>query len=193
MQSDGDNYNGCPPSIHFTPQQNAPTSSNTRGVSTSSSSSSRARKRPRSDKRTHGSAPSRNRQATIDQVEELRVKLSLCRVRNRDRVDLDCPVLGCQYRQSNGRMPDFRRHVRTHMRGDGEIRCKGIPWENFEQRRHLCPTIPSDQQPYAVPDEDGLWIGGCLKTFSRADALKRHLRNTSCTGLNHNRHRTLPA
>ena len=155
----------------------------TRGSSTSTSSPVRKRRR------THGSAaPSRNKQATtIDQEEYIRLKLSLCQVNRGGPNDLDCPVEGCHYIQMNGRMPDLRRHIRTHIRKDAEIRCKGVPWQDFMQHRHPFPTI-SDEQPYAVPNEDGLWIGGCLKTFSRADALKRHLRNTSCMGLDHKQH-----
>jgi len=136
-------------------------------------------KSSRIDKRTHGSAPSRNRQAT-DQVEDIRVQLSLCRVRRERLNDLVCPVAGCQYKQLNGRMPDFRRHIRTHIRKEAEIRCKGVPWQDFIRNRQLFPKISVDEQPYFVPEDDGLWIGGCLKTFSRADALKRHRRNTSC-------------
>jgi hypothetical protein len=168
-----------------------PLPSGGRPTSTSESTSTPARpsKRLRTDRRTHGSAPSRNKQATSDQVEDIRVKLSHCRVNREQLKDLICPVIGCQYKQLNGRMPDFRRHIRTHIRKDGRSVVKVSLGKDFGRHRHLFPKVSMDQPPYAVPDEDGLWIGGCLKTFSRADALKRHLRNTSCVGLNHNRRR----
>jgi hypothetical protein len=177
---------GCQQTPVLLPPSSTRRASTSTSTSTSPSPSSPARKRPRASRPTHGSAPSRNRQAAIDQVEEIRAKLSLCRV-NRDRPkDLVCPLKDCQYEQLNGRMPELRRHIRTHIRKYGEIRCKGVSWQDFVRHAHLFPKISVDEQPYAVPEEDGLWIGGCLKTFSRADALKRHLRNTSCVGLNHN-------
>jgi hypothetical protein len=154
-----------------------------RGTSTPSSMSSPPCKSPPTSRRTRGSAPSRNRQAAKDQVEDIRVKLSLCRVRREKLNDLVCPVTDCQYEQLNGRMPDFRRHIKTHIPKEAEIRCKGIQWQDFIRHRRLFPKISVDERPYAVPGEDGLWIGGCLKTFSRADALRRHRRNTSCVAL----------
>jgi len=155
---------------------------------TSTSMPSPPCKSSRINKRTHCSAPSRNRQAA-DQVEDIRVKLSLCRVRRERLNDLGCPVTGCQYKQLNGRIPDFRRHMSTHIRKETEIRCKGVPWQDFIRNRHLFPKVSGDEQPYVVPEDEGLWIGGCLKTFSRADALKRHCRNTSCVGLDRNKRR----
>lgn len=134
--------------------------------------------RPRKDKRIRGSPPSRNKQATTDQVEVLRRSL---RCDKSEESNLVCPFPGCMYEQHNGRMPDFRRHIRTHIRKDGEVRCKGISWDDvlsFPQRfRNV-----AHEKPYTVPNEPGLWVGGCLKTFSRADALKRHLNTTSCEG-----------
>lgn len=104
----------------------------------------------RSSRRTHGSAMSRNVQATINEVEGLKDHLS---GRIRGHRPTVCPISGCKYRQANGRMPDLRRHIKTHFRKISEIRCT------------------------EVLTEHGMWIGGCLKTFSRRDALKRHMRN----------------
>ena len=110
-QDNDDEYTQIGDTCQQTP--NALRSSISQGASTSTP----ALKRPRSDNRT----TSRNRQASTDQVEDIRVKLSLCRVSRERRKDAVCPVMGCAYKQLNGRMPDFRRHVRTHIRKDGEI------------------------------------------------------------------------
>jgi len=135
--------------------------------------------RPRGDSRTHRAAPSRNLRATIDQVDEIMLLLNR-NTSSEGPNELVCPVRGCIHKQLNGRIQDFRRHLGTHLTKNGEIRCKGVLWEQFLRDHLLFPNISMEEQPYTIPDEDGLWIGGCLKTFSRRDALKRHLRKTSC-------------
>jgi hypothetical protein len=146
-------------------------------LNASATTSSRAPKRRRTDK--HDSVPSRNRQETPDQINLILATLSLRRVRGSD---LSCPAIDCKYQQTNGRMPDFRRHLRTHL-PKTEIRCKGVTWQEFIRNPHRFPHIPQCEQPYTIPGEAEMWIGGCLKTFSRRDALKRHLRNTCCVAL----------
>ena len=148
-------------------------------ASTSTSTSTIGCIRPRGDSRTHRAAPSRNLRATIDQVDEIMLLLNR-NTSSEGPNELVCPVRGCIHKQLNGRIQDFRRHLGTHLTKNGEIRCKGVLWEQFLRDHLLFPNISMEEQPYTIPDEDGLWIGGCLKTFSRRDALKRHLRKTSC-------------
>jgi uncharacterized Zn-finger protein len=144
-------------------------------LNASTTTSPRAPKRRRTDK--HGSVSSRNGQATPDQVALILATLSLKRVRGSD---LSCPAMNCKYQQTNGRMPDFRRHLKTHLPKTTEICCKGVTWKEFIRYPHRFPHISQYEEPYTIPGETELWIGGCLKTFSRKDALKRHLRNTCC-------------
>ena len=117
---------------------------------------------------------SRNIEATPDEVEFIQRILSLRRGEIPD--NLVCPVKGCRYKK--GRIPDFRRHLKTHLRVG--IQCNGMPWRDFVRCRHLFPNISEEQQPYTVPGLDGWWIGGCLNTFSRPDALKRHVKKNAC-------------
>ena len=145
------------------------------GRTQEASTSSTTRTRPRTVRQTRRSTISRNKQATADQVEK--IKLLLCGLENNDLI---CPVSGCDFIQVNGRKPDFHRHVNTHLREGGKVCCKGVPWQDYLRDCHRFPMIPVDELPYTVPQEDGLWIGGCLKTFSRKDALQRHLNNSCC-------------
>ncbi len=160
-------------------KQRGPSPYSSLSTSGKASTSLSACARPRKDKRTRGSPPSRNKQATVEQVENLKRSLHCDKS---EKSDLTCPFPGCMYEQHNGRMPDFRRHIKTHIRKDGEVRCKGVSWDDalsFPQRYR---NAVAHEKPYAIPNEPGLWVGGCLKTFSRADALKRHLNTTSCEG-----------
>ncbi|KAK7056940.1 hypothetical protein VNI00_002658 [Paramarasmius palmivorus] len=91
--------------------------------------------------------------------------------------DFQCPV--CPWKQKNKRMPDFQRHIRTHERPSTNDHscgwwCKGVPVR--EQDKY---AIPRDAQPYMFGGQ--LRIGGCQMTFSRRDALKRHLDNPNVT------------
>ncbi|KAF4604084.1 hypothetical protein EYR40_001267 [Pleurotus pulmonarius] len=87
-----------------------------------------------------------------------------------------CPE--CGWVQRNKRVPDFRRHVLSHVRpSDGDHSkgwwCKGV----------LASSIPGFHgEGYQFAGEQR--YGGCLKTFSRRDALKRHLDNpnVACLG-----------
>ncbi|KAJ7677489.1 hypothetical protein B0H17DRAFT_895973, partial [Mycena rosella] len=88
----------------------------------------------------------------------------------------------CGWVQTNERIPDFKRHLKTHQRACDEDaqkgwRCKGVP--------------VGEAADYgigaATPTYDFLGqqrVGGCMKTFSRRDALKRHLDNANvrCVG-----------
>ncbi|KAK7442226.1 hypothetical protein VKT23_016197 [Stygiomarasmius scandens] len=89
----------------------------------------------------------------------------------------------CGWVQHSRRMPDFSRHVITHRRppaGDTSCGwwCKGV----LVEQRHLYPQIPEDAPVYEFRGRKR--VGGCLKTFSRRDALSRHLDNVNvgCVG-----------
>ncbi|KAI0760715.1 hypothetical protein C8Q74DRAFT_249973 [Fomes fomentarius] len=81
----------------------------------------------------------------------------------------ECPY--CPYVQQGRRNQDLRRHMETHTRSDVALwSCCGVP---LSQSHH-----------YGVPDatsgglfiEDDFMVGGCQQSFSRKDALQRHLR-----------------
>lgn len=78
-----------------------------------------------------------------------------------------CPV--CHYEQENRRMPDFRRHMETHL-PKGRFWCSGVPVDVAHQY-----GIPAGVKPFWLHGEER--IGGCGKNFSRRDARKRHLDN----------------
>ncbi|TBU37982.1 hypothetical protein BD309DRAFT_1084345 [Dichomitus squalens] len=85
-----------------------------------------------------------------------------------------CPY--CEYVQRNRRTPDLKRHIQTHTRGAAVAAwvCCGVPIEDA-----LEAGVPAEVVRAApIFDFEGvLMIGGCRKTFSRRDALTRHLRN----------------
>ncbi|KAF4577387.1 hypothetical protein EYR36_005375 [Pleurotus pulmonarius] len=95
--------------------------------------------------------------------------------------DLSFKCSECGWVQHNKRLPDFKRHLRTHTRPDDRDQsrgwwCKGV----------LASSIPGFHgEAYEFNGE--LRFGGCLRTFSRRDALKRHLdnRNVCCLGSIH--------
>ncbi|KDQ25541.1 hypothetical protein PLEOSDRAFT_1113486 [Pleurotus ostreatus PC15] len=95
--------------------------------------------------------------------------------------DLSFKCSECGWVQDNKRLPDFRRHLLTHTRPDDRDQsrgwwCKGV----------LASSVPGFQgEAYEFNGE--LRFGGCLRTFSRRDALKRHLdnRNVCCLGSIH--------
>ncbi|KDR82666.1 hypothetical protein GALMADRAFT_238130 [Galerina marginata CBS 339.88] len=82
-----------------------------------------------------------------------------------------CPVVECPFhRQSHPwRAPDFKRHLKTHMPNKG-CRCIGVRLSEAEGY-----SIAPDATIYLFQGEQ--YIGGCMNSFSRPDALKRHLDN----------------
>ncbi|KAJ7644011.1 hypothetical protein FB45DRAFT_1020813 [Roridomyces roridus] len=122
-----------------------------------------------SNKRTRLPPPSRNKQASVDEIEG-----------SDDYNDFVCRV--CGWVQKNHRLPDFRRHVKTHQRTVEEEaqkgwRCKGVLLSEAAEY-----SLPSDATSYVFQGRER--VGGCMKTFSRRDALKRHLdnKNVACVG-----------
>ncbi|KAJ7025397.1 hypothetical protein C8F04DRAFT_1269281 [Mycena alexandri] len=134
--------------------------------SSSSTSSEHRNKRPRLP------PPSRNRQATVAEIQ--RVETS------DDFNDFVCGV--CGWVQKNMRVPDFKRHLKTHQRVSDEgaqkgWRCKGVLVSEATDY-----GLDTDAPTYTFLGHER--VGGCMKTFSRRDALKRHLdnENVSCVG-----------
>ena len=100
-----------------------------------------------------------------------------------------CTVVGCEYKQDNHRVRELRRHIEIHER-----------W--MEPDKWTCCGVGMDvAHLYDVGLEEGmpgeefigagayifrgrLMIGGCMGTFSRRDALKRHVDNPkiNCVG-----------
>ncbi|KAK7048515.1 hypothetical protein R3P38DRAFT_2869854 [Favolaschia claudopus] len=133
-------------------------------ASSISGDSDRPTKRPRLP------PPSRNVQASISQIQE----------NEEDSDDVNnfvCRV--CGWVQKNQRLPDFKRHVKTHQRtfdDDAQKgwRCKGVLRSEASEW-----GIADDAPSYDFLGKER--VGGCLKTFSRRDALKRHLDNSNVT------------
>ncbi|CAA7261417.1 unnamed protein product [Cyclocybe aegerita] len=126
--------------------------------------SSRAPKRPRM------SPPSRNTQSTGDISSQIK---DVVRNNAIEKTNFQCPE--CSWKQTNRRLPDFKRHLKTHIRPsannhDQGFWCRGVP---LDQSAGF--LIPPDAKPYTFKGEK--WIGGCMRSFSRGDALKRHLDN----------------
>ncbi|KAJ3817827.1 hypothetical protein EV361DRAFT_784606, partial [Lentinula raphanica] len=104
--------------------------------------------------------------------------------------DFMCPV--CDWEQVNKRMPDYQRHLRTHLRPDRDDKtrgwwCKGVRVEERDRFDARCmknhvKRVADDAEPYWFHDH--MRIGGCCQTFSRRDALKRHIANPNvrCMG-----------
>jgi hypothetical protein len=117
---------------------------------------------------------SRNHQA-ID-PEMRRKLLGLLDCTSLTMYDWKCPQ--CNWEQGNHRMPDFKRHIKTHLRTDTETQhghfCEGVPIE----KAHLY-NIPEDAKSYEFNGRT--MIGGCLKSFSRRDARKRHFNKVNNT------------
>ncbi|KAI0766166.1 hypothetical protein BD413DRAFT_442299, partial [Trametes elegans] len=82
------------------------------------------------------------------------------------------------------RMGDFVRHEMTHMpkqNSDRGFRCYGLPSRDPAELAQMYPglmaaRINSGRMRPDVRVLDGVqMVGGCGRTFSRADALRRHL------------------
>ena len=100
-----------------------------------------------------------------------------------------CSVAGCDYIQKNKRIPDLERHVVTHYRWmePEKWTCCGVEVEVAHlYGRGIEAGISKEEQieAGAYMFKGKLMVGGCLKTFARRDALKRHVDNPkiSCVG-----------
>lgn len=121
----------------------------------------------------------RNFTSSTDEVErELKrisnIKTTKKKTPGRRNKDFSCQIC---YKQCN-RQSDLSRHVLTHypMRETDLVVCRGISTEEALEHnidpRHL----------RTCHEQDRLRIGGCGMSFSRRDALLRHvkLRNSQC-------------
>ena len=103
--------------------------------------------------------------------------------------EFQCPVAGCDHTQKNRRISDLKRHVATHDRWiePGKWTCCGIEMEraHFYGQGIIVGMSKEEQIVAGAYEFKGkLMIGGCLNTFARRDALKRHVDNPkiSCVG-----------
>lgn len=139
--------------------------------SSSHASSSALNDQGRVKKRARLPPPSRNRQAVSPAL--------LNRVDREPASEFNFTCPECGWKQTNERMPDFKRHLRTHTRPSKENQekgwwCKGVLVKNAAQHH-----IPQDAEFYLFLGQRR--TGGCMRTFSRRDALKRHLDNGNVT------------
>ncbi|KAH9926586.1 uncharacterized protein BXZ73DRAFT_19208, partial [Epithele typhae] len=81
-----------------------------------------------------------------------------------------CPH--CNY--TSHRKPDLRRHVDTHTGGSTPMRwiCGGVPLAEARKRGINVERM----HVYLLDGQER--VGGCLKAFSRRDAMLRHWRTT---------------
>ncbi|KAF9814834.1 hypothetical protein IEO21_04886 [Rhodonia placenta] len=72
-----------------------------------------------------------------------------------------CPVENCSFRPASGKRDDLVRHIKTHCEDKGE------DWS-----RRIAGTC----KPFEYGGQ--MRVGGCLQSFSRKDALGRHVRDS---------------
>ncbi|KAH8994366.1 hypothetical protein EDB86DRAFT_1270751 [Lactarius hatsudake] len=95
---------------------------------------------------------------------------------------LKCPV--CGFPQSTQRKGDFLRHLRTHQ--DAKLTryvCCGVPADH--------PVAASLSPRHSIRLFKGReFFGGCGKSYSRMDALQRHLGKSDCASGSAKDHQT---
>ena len=103
--------------------------------------------------------------------------------------DFQCPVVGCDYVQQNQRVPDLKRHIMTHDRWiePDKWTCCGVGMDRAHLYENGIEEGMTDEECVeagAYTFNGRLMIGGCMKTFARRDALKRHVDNPNipCVG-----------
>ncbi|KAJ4481985.1 hypothetical protein J3R30DRAFT_2110248 [Lentinula aciculospora] len=156
-----------------------------KGANPASGSSSQHTTSNSTPKRRRIAPESRNQQSDSPILLEAIANTSV------ESCDFVCPV--CGWEQSNKRMPDYQRHLKTHLRPDREDRtrgwwCKGVRIEDKDDFNARCEDngwkmIQDNTEPYWFHDH--MRVGGCCQTFSRRDALKRHMTNSNvrCGGV----------
>ncbi|KAK0503964.1 hypothetical protein EDD18DRAFT_1131547 [Armillaria luteobubalina] len=98
----------------------------------------------------------------------------------------------CEWEQENHRKPDFVRHLLTHQQPDKNDKtqgfwCKGVRLLDREAYNKLALRVGRELIPEDAEENVYLFeqrVGGCLRSFSRRDALKRHIDNpnNNCCG-----------
>ena len=103
--------------------------------------------------------------------------------------EFQCPVAGWNHTQKNRRIPDLKCHVATHDRwiDPEKWTCCGVGMEKAHfYGQGITVGMSKEEQIKAGAYEfkGKLMIGGCLNTFARRDALKRHVNNPKilCVG-----------
>ncbi|KAF8967060.1 hypothetical protein BDZ97DRAFT_2057074 [Flammula alnicola] len=125
-------------------------------------------------KRTRVSPLSRNTQASRNTAAALIQKVNCTRA---DIKNFVCPE--CGWEQKNHRMPDFKRHLRTHLRVDNDDHGSGYWCHGVELRDADAYGVAPDAKQDSFKGKT--MVGGCMRSFSRRDALKRHLDNANMT------------
>ena len=104
--------------------------------------------------------------------------------------DFHCPVVGCDHFQKNQRIPDLNRHILTHDRWMEPEKwiCYGVSMDIahlYDRGIEEGMTEEEQIKAGAYMFRGQLRVGGCLKTFARRDALKRHVDNPSIPCIGH--------
>lgn len=83
-----------------------------------------------------------------------------------------CPVDDCSFTPASGKRDDLVRHIKTHCEDKGEEWvCCGVPLSSARSRR-----VAGTCKPFEYGGQ--MRVGGCLLSFSRKDALGRHVRDS---------------
>lgn len=83
-----------------------------------------------------------------------------------------CPVDDCSFTPASGKRDDLVRHIKTHCEDKGEEWvCCGVPLSSAPSRR-----VAGTCKPFEYGGQ--MRVGGCLLSFSRKDALGRHVRDS---------------
>lgn len=109
----------------------------------------------------------------------LPVPLTITVEKNKKLV-VGCPVSGCNWKPNNPtRGLDATRHIATHFAHYSLVKpvCHGVKIENAS-KKVLASSMPVLYTDYK--EQTHTMVGGCMQTFSRRDALLRHLSNSSC-------------
>jgi ribosomal protein L32 len=89
----------------------------------------------------------------------------------------------CGYLQLTRRMGDFRRHLKKHEEHLSRVICCGVPSTH--------PAVVSLRPGHLTHwYDDHPFYGGCGRSYSRMDALQRHLKKSGCIGGNAKDHQT---
>ncbi|RDB17846.1 hypothetical protein Hypma_000776 [Hypsizygus marmoreus] len=171
-ESDGDatddEYVPSPPLNPLKRRRNSSVSSKHQSHTSTSPRASPAAYERRPTKKPRVPPPSRNEQASS--MEAIRAALAS------PNPDFICPF--CGWKQMNQRVPDYKRHVRTHIRAVDNDKSQGWWCKGVRLDDDLARNLPPSAEMYLFLDE---WrAGGCQRSFARRDALKRHLDNPNC-------------
>ncbi|KAI0373642.1 hypothetical protein BV20DRAFT_665827 [Pilatotrama ljubarskyi] len=93
---------------------------------------------------------------------------------------IDCPVCGAV--QRSNRTYDMERHLDTHFRlpGQGKWECRGVPVELVHEE--LFRALPKGLREIRSY-EDGEYVGGCGKRYTRESSFWRHVRRGCCLAI----------